>query len=228
MKKNNNTKNNNRKSKKQMKMAYGVAHRIARWMGRGDGYMIDYIGHNDFYPNVIADSAHYTKSSIDLVEQTPNLVLFISHDGWLVRRNKAAISDGVESIEIIFNEDETNSRSEAFRRTIDLVKEAVDKLNKKFPQEDFLAQPSKAAEKPKVLVFADFPLLAAQVLVDGCPQVDCYYADNSFYPKGHLGIRMCVAAYEASQGISAEKDSWERMGAKLWKKPKVWADVVNF
>ena len=230
-KKNNNGKKNNgngRYTNEQMRRFYGTAHHITRWMGRGDNYQIDYVNNDEYYPNVIHVDDYYTKSAIDLGEEIPDMVVFISHDRWLSKRNKMAMPKEVEQIEVNFDEDEISSRPEAFRRTIDLVEKAATDLNERFPQGDFLRQPSKDAKKPKVLVFADFPLLAAQVLVDSCPQIDCYYADNIFYPKGKLGIRMCVAAYESSQKISAQHDGWMRMGARLLKKPRVEKDLLNF
>ncbi len=229
MAKKNNTKKNNgmRYTNEQMRRFYGTAHHIARWMGRGK-YQIDYVSNNEFYPNVIAESAFFTKSAIDLGEEIPDMVVFISHNRWLSKRNKMAMPKEVEQIEVNFDEDEISSRPEAFRRTIDLVEKAAADLNERFPQGDFLRQPSKDAKKPKVLVFADFPLLAAQVMVDKCPQVDCYYADNSFYPKGHLGIRMAVAAYLSSQKISSQNKDWWRLGDLLMKKPRIGVDLINF
>ncbi|MBR4106050.1 MAG: hypothetical protein IKK52_01975 [Alphaproteobacteria bacterium] len=212
-KNNGNNKNaKNTKNSNANKAAYAIAHRIARWMGRGDGYAVNYSGNRGFYPTIIGRKDLYTKSSMDLGED-PDLVIFISHDGEIVRRNQAAVPD-VEQLVVSF-EKQTSHEPEAVRRTIRLVEKAADMLKAKYPRE-----PIK--DKPKVLIFSDFPLLTAQVLVESCPHLDCYYADNTFYVKGKRGIKMALAAYQASQLLSSSyTGGWSRLGEKIVTKPVV-------
>lgn len=213
--KNKNQKNNrkNTKNNNANKAAYAIAHRIARWLGRGDGYAINYKGNKDFYPSLIDRRDLYTKSSMDLGEEVPDLVIFISHDGEVFRRNHEAVSD-VEQLVVSF-EEKTSHEPEAVRRTIRLVEKAADALKERYPRE-------AGHDKPKVLVFSDFPLITAQCLVESCPQVDCYYADNTFYVKGKRGIKMALAAYQASQLMSScVTGGWSRLGDKILTKPVV-------
>ena len=206
-------KKNYKNSNNVNKVAYAVAHRIARWMARGDGYAINYSHNKDFYPSLIDRRDLYTKSSMDLKEDTPDLVLFISHDGEIVRRNQSAVPD-VEQIIVQF-EEQTSKEPEAVRRTIRLVDKAVRLLKAKYPRE-----PIK--DKPKVLIFSDFPLMVAQVMVEACPHLDCYYADNVFYIKGQRGIKMAFAAYQATQLLCSSVDGgWSRLGDKILTKPIV-------
>ena len=121
-----NTKNNNAKA------AYAIANRIARWLGRGDGYAINYSGNRDFYPSLIDRRDLYTKSSMDLGEETPDLVLFISHDGEIVRRNQAAVPD-VLPVVVSF-EEQTSKEPEAVRRTLRLVEKAAEELKARYPR----------------------------------------------------------------------------------------------
>ena len=210
--KKNNQKNNgkNTKNNNANKAAYAIAHRIARWLGRGDGYAINYVGNKDFYPTLIDRKDLYTKSSMDLGEEVPDLALFVSYDGEIVRRNQAAVPD-VEQMVVSF-EEQTSYEPEAVCRTIRLV---ADALKERYPREP-------GHDKPKVLVFSDFPLLTAQCLVESCPQVDCYYADNTFYVKGKRGIKMALAAYQASQLLSSSyTGGWSRLGDKILTKPVV-------
>ena len=209
----NNGKNKNAKNNNANKAAYAIAHRIARWLGRGDGYAINYVGNKGFYPTLIDRKDLYTKSSMDLGEETPDIVLFISHDGEIVRRNQAAGPD-VLPVVVSF-EEQTSHEPEAVRRTIRLVEKAADALKERYPRE-------AGHEKPKVLVFSDFPLLTAQCLVESCPQIDAYYADNTFYVKGKRGIKMALAAYQASQLLSSSyTGGWSRLGDKILTKPVV-------
>ena len=211
--KKNNGKNTKKNNTNKNAKAYAIAHRIARWMGRGDGYAINYVGNKDFYPTLIDRRDLYTKSSMDLGEEVPDLALFVSHDGEIVRRNQTAVPD-IEQLVVTFVE-QTGHEPEAVRRTIRLVEKAAEELKARYPRE-------AGHEKPKVLIFSDFPLLTAQVLVESCPQIDAYYADNIFYVKGMRGIKMAIAAYQASQLLSSSyTGGWSRLGEKILTKPVV-------
>ncbi|MBQ9235821.1 MAG: hypothetical protein IJ184_05080 [Alphaproteobacteria bacterium] len=174
--------------------------KAAKWLADASGMDYNYKKNQSYYPSMVDESELKTKS---LCKSTPDLVLVVSHDAKLLAKTAETLPD-VPMVFVTQQDYDDEILADAVYkrlvatlvvesyRPLDLVEAAKELLNLRYTKK------AGWQGKPNIAVFADFPVLAAQILADECPQCELYFAKHKFSPSNELRIDLTVSALLSS------------------------------